>query len=94
MLIVLGVKAFKIIVSFAFVSRRTYQFSDMYYVTNAVYKEIYRNLLHLNKGKMFTHDTNFQKYYKKMCWNFSRNKQLQFGKRGKDKCFSRKFYET
>ena len=49
MLIVLGVKALKIIVSFAFMSRRTYQFSDMYYVTNAVYKEIYRNLLHLNK---------------------------------------------
>lgn len=65
MLIVLGVKALKIIVSFAFMSRRTYQFSDMYYVTNAVYKEIYRNLLHLNKGKMFTHDKNFQKYYKK-----------------------------
>lgn len=65
MLIVLGVKAIKIIVSFAFMSRRTYQFSDMYYVTNAVYKEIYRNLLHLNKGKMFTHDKNFQKYYKK-----------------------------
>ena len=41
MLIVLGVKALKIIVSFAFMSRRTYQFSDMYYVTNAVYKEIY-----------------------------------------------------
>lgn len=61
MLIVLGVKALKIIVSFAFMSRRTYQFSDMYYVTNAVYKEIYRNLLHLNKGKMFTHDKNFQK---------------------------------
>lgn len=65
MLIVLGVKALKIIVSFAFMSRRTYQFSDMYYVTNAVYKEIYRNLLHLNKSKMFTHDKNFQKYYKK-----------------------------
>lgn len=65
MLIVLGVKALKIIVSFAFMSCRTYQFSDMYYVTNAVYKEIYRNLLHLNKGKMFTHDKNFQKYYKK-----------------------------
>lgn len=65
MLIVLGVKALKIIVSFAFMSRRTYQFSDMYYVTNAVYKEIYRNLLHLNKGKMFKHDKNFQKYYKK-----------------------------
>ena len=65
MLIVLGVKALKIIVSFAFMSRRTYQFSDMYYVTNAVYKEIYRNLLHLNKGKMFTHDNNFQNHYKK-----------------------------
>lgn len=65
MLIVLGVKALKIIVSFAFMSRRTYQFSDMYYVTNAVYKEIYRNLLHLNKGKMFTHDKNFQNHYKK-----------------------------
>lgn len=65
MLIVLGVKALKIIVSFAFMSRRTYQFSDMYYVTNAVYKEIYRNLLHLNTGKMFTHDKNFQNYYKK-----------------------------
>lgn len=65
MLIVLGVKALKIIVSFAFMSRRTYQFSDMYYVTNAVYKEIYRNLLHLNKGKMFTRDKNFQNHYKK-----------------------------
>ena len=65
MLIVLVVKALKIIVSFAFMSRRTYQFSDMYYVTNAVYKEIYRNLLHLNKGKMFTHDKNFQNHYKK-----------------------------
>ena len=65
MLIVLGVKALKIIVSFAFMSRRTYQFSDMYYVANAVYKEIYRNLLHLNKGKMFTHDKNFQNHYKK-----------------------------
>ena len=65
MLIVLGVKALKIIVSFGFMSRRTYQFSDMYYVTNAVYKEIYRNLLHLNKGKMFIHDKNFQNYYKK-----------------------------
>lgn len=65
MLIVLGVKALKIIVSFAFMSRRTYQFSDMYYVTNAVYKGIYRNLLHLNKGKMFTHDKNFQNHYKK-----------------------------
>ena len=65
MLIVLGVKALKIIVSFAFMSRRTYLFSDMYYVTNAVYKEIDRNLLHLNKGKMFTHDNNFQNHYKK-----------------------------
>lgn len=65
MLVVLGIKALKIIVSFGFMSRRTYQFSDMYYVTNAVYKEIYRNLLHLNKGKMFTHDKNFQNHYKK-----------------------------
>lgn len=65
MLIVLGVKALKIIVSFGFMSRRTYQFSDMYYVTNAVYKEIYKNLLHLNKGKMFSHDKNFQNHYKK-----------------------------
>ena len=65
MLIVLGVKALKIIVSFGFMSRRTYQFSDMYYVTNSVYKEIYRNILHLNNGKMFTHDKNFQNHYKK-----------------------------
>ena len=71
MLIVLGVKALKIIVSFGFMSRRTYQFSDMYYVTNSVYTEIYRNILHLNNGKMFTHDKNFQNHYKrtgkKMC---------------------------
>ena len=61
MLIVLGVKALKIIVSFAFMSRRTYQFSDMYYVTNAVYKEIYRNLLHLNKEKSGRIQCSFRK---------------------------------
>ena len=65
MLVVSGVRGLKIIVSFGFMSRRTYQFSDMYYVTNAVYKDMYRILHNLNKGRLFVKDRNFQNYYKK-----------------------------
>ena len=65
MIIVSGFKGLEIIVSFGFMSRRTYQFSDMYYVTNVVYKDMYKILLHLNKGKWFINDNNFQNHYKK-----------------------------
>lgn len=68
-LVVSGLKGLEIIVSFGFMSRRTYQFSDLYYVTNAVYRDMYRVLQHLNKGKMFIKDRNFQNHYKKQAQN-------------------------
>lgn len=65
MLLVCAIKGLKIIVSFGFMSRRTYQFSDMYYVTNAVYTDMYRVLQNLTKGKLFVWDKNFQNHHKK-----------------------------
>lgn len=69
MLVVSGLKGLEIIVSFGFMSRRTYQFSDLYYVTNAVYRDMYRVLQCLNKGKLFIKDRNFQNHYKKQAQN-------------------------
>lgn len=65
MLVVSGIKGLKIIVSFGFMSRRTYQFSDMYYVTDAVFRDLFKIFQHLNRGKLFIKDKNFQNHYKK-----------------------------
>ena len=46
-------KGLEIIVSFGFMSRRTYQFSDTYYITNSVFGELYIILDHLKKDKYF-----------------------------------------
>lgn len=65
MLVVSGIKGLKIIVSFGFMSRRTYQFSDMYYVTDAVFRDMFKIFRQLNRGKIFINDKNFQNHYKK-----------------------------
>lgn len=68
-MIMLGVcfiQGLKIIISFGFASRRTYQFSDIYYVTENVYRDIYKLFSHLNKGKLFRNDLNFQNHYNKI----------------------------
>lgn len=57
-------KGLEIIVSFGFMSRRTYQFSDTYYITNSVFGELYKILDHLKKDKYFFNDKNFQYYYR------------------------------
>lgn len=62
-------KGFEIIVSFGFMSRRTYQFSDTYYITNSVFDELYKILDHLKKDRYFLNDINFQYYYRNLAKN-------------------------
>lgn len=69
-LIAASAKGFEIIVSFSFMSRRAYEFSDTYCVANAVYRDMYRVFEHLNKGSLFTRDKNFQNHYKKQAKRF------------------------
>ena len=68
-LIITIFKGFEIIVSFGFMSRRTYQFSDTYYITNSVFDELYKILDHLKKDRYFLNDINFQYYYRNLAKN-------------------------
>lgn len=65
MIFICVIKSFKIIVSFGFTSRRTYQFSDIYFVTNYIYGDMNKIFKQLKKGKLFINDANFQNHYKK-----------------------------
>lgn len=55
---------FKIIIAYGFTSKRTYQFSDTYYVTGYLHSELYKIIKMLSKKGVIYQDESIQNYYK------------------------------
>lgn len=65
----------KIIVSFGLIGKRSYRLADMYYLTNPIYAEIYKNFRFIKEERGFAKDASFQAHCRKL--NFNLLSQLE-----------------
>lgn len=65
MITICGIKGIKIVVSYSFIGRRSFQLADVYHLTNLAYLEIYKNLKRVTGIRFFSCDINFQNHFRK-----------------------------
>lgn len=66
-ILIIMLYSIKIIISFALIGKRMYQFSDTYEITSSIYNDLHKLFDNVSKKKLFKNDISFQHHFQKRC---------------------------